>query len=435
LQRIAALIDIGELHRLPHPQLARIRLLHTGDHPEQRRLSRSVRADHADDSARWKLEAQVVDQKLVRVALAQLLCFDDQAAQFGAGRDVDFAGHFALFGLLVEQLFVGSKAGFSLGLSGARGHPDPFELVLKLPLLRGLGFLLEPKPLLLLLEPGAVVALPGDTLAPVELQNPLRDVVQEISIVGDRHHRPGIFFKVLLEPGDGLCIEVVGGLIEKEQLRLLEEHPAQRHAPLFTAGKDRDLRIAGREPQGIHRDLQGAIQLPAIHRVDRILQLGLFAEELFHFCIPDVLAEAGGDLVEPIEQVSHRLDRKLHVALHVQIRNQLLFLGQIADPDAGIGLGVAEELRVHAGHNPKQRRFACPVRTDHADLRARKEREIDTLEDLLSTADRPQILHGEDEILRHPLFPPFAFGVNRAMQFPWATPCWKCAIWSSASDR
>src|SRR5690242_20357104 len=51
VERIAALIDVAHRHRLADLQRAAIRLLRAGDHPEQRRLSRAVGPDDADDAA------------------------------------------------------------------------------------------------------------------------------------------------------------------------------------------------------------------------------------------------------------------------------------------------------------------------------------------------------------------------------------------------
>ena len=70
LERVARLVDVGHLHRRPDRDLAAVGLFLAGDHAEQRRLAGAVRADDADDRAGRHLEAQVVDQQPVAVALA-----------------------------------------------------------------------------------------------------------------------------------------------------------------------------------------------------------------------------------------------------------------------------------------------------------------------------------------------------------------------------
>src|SRR6266481_7292087 len=86
---------------------------------------------------------------------------------------------------LGQQLIVGGEARLGLGLTGARRHPDPFQLALERPLAGAVLLLLLRQPLLLLLEPRGVVALPGDAGAAVELEDPARHVVEEVAIVGD----------------------------------------------------------------------------------------------------------------------------------------------------------------------------------------------------------------------------------------------------------
>ena len=52
---------------------------------------------------------------------------------------------------------------------------------------------------------------------------------------------------------------------------------------------------------------------------------------------------------------------------------------------------------VEAGHDAQQRALAGAVGAEHADLRAREERQPDVLEDdLVGRIDLPQPLHGED---------------------------------------
>src|SRR5215510_7545447 len=73
VERIAALVDVGELHGLPELERARVGLLLAHQDPEQRRLARAVGADHADDAARREAEGESVEEQLVAVGLPQPL--------------------------------------------------------------------------------------------------------------------------------------------------------------------------------------------------------------------------------------------------------------------------------------------------------------------------------------------------------------------------
>jgi hypothetical protein len=45
--------------------------------------------------------------------------------------------------------------------------------------------------------------------------------------VGDGDHRAGVTLQVLLQPGDRFGVEVVGGFIQQQNVRLLQEQTAQ----------------------------------------------------------------------------------------------------------------------------------------------------------------------------------------------------------------
>ena len=63
-------------------------------------------------------------------------------------------------------------------------------------------------------EPAGVVALPRDALASVEFEYPSCNVVEEVAVVGDGYDRTCILLKVLFEPVDTLCVEVVRRFVE-----------------------------------------------------------------------------------------------------------------------------------------------------------------------------------------------------------------------------
>ncbi len=70
-------------------------------------------------------------------------------------------------------------------------------------------------------------------LPAVELEDPLGHVVEEVPIVGDGDHGAGVLLQEPLEPGDRLGVEVVGRLVEQQQVGPREQQPAQRDpAPL-----------------------------------------------------------------------------------------------------------------------------------------------------------------------------------------------------------
>src|SRR5439155_926184 len=69
-----------------------------------------------------------------------------------------------------------------LRLACARRHLDPRELARERALSRHVRFLLLREALLLLVEPGGIVPLPGDPVAAIELEDPAGRVVEEVAV-------------------------------------------------------------------------------------------------------------------------------------------------------------------------------------------------------------------------------------------------------------
>src|SRR6185503_10403919 len=107
-------------------------------------------------------------------------------------RDDDLGGLGLLLGGLLHQLFIGVVAGLGFCLAGARRGCDPFLLAGERALVRGLLAALLCEPLLLLRQPGGVVALVGDAAAAVELKDPAGDIVKEVAVMGDDQDRARI---------------------------------------------------------------------------------------------------------------------------------------------------------------------------------------------------------------------------------------------------
>ena len=247
------------------------------DHPEQRRLAGPVGADDPDDPGLRQRERQAIDQDLVAVGLGQVLDLDDLVAEARTGRDRDLELALGALGLvrLGEQLLVGAEAGLALGLPRARGEAHPFELARERSLAGVDGLLLATQALELLLEPARVVALEREPAPVVELEDPLGDVVEEVAIVGDRDDGARVLLQEAFEPVDGLGVEVVGRLVEQQQVGVAEEQPGERDAALLAAGDLRDVGVVGRAAQRVHRDVDVALQVPGVGRVDLVLERGL----------------------------------------------------------------------------------------------------------------------------------------------------------------
>ena len=132
IQAGAALVDIGDLHRLADPQLAGVRRLLADDHPEQGRLADAVGSHDADDAGPGQGEAQAVEEQPITEALDQLLRVQHVAAQPRARRDVDLLEvELAVAVGLGGQLLVAGQPRLVLGLPRLGIGPRPFQLTLQ----------------------------------------------------------------------------------------------------------------------------------------------------------------------------------------------------------------------------------------------------------------------------------------------------------------
>ncbi len=204
-------------------------------HAEQRGLARAVRPDDSDDAARRQAEGEVVDQEPLAIGLAQAFDLDDEVAEARARRDVDLVRLVARLELDRGQLLELAEPRLALGLARLRVRAHPLELAGERAAEALLLLFLLREPLLLLLEPGGIVALPGNAVAAIELEDPAGDVVEEVAVVSHADDRARVLLEVLLEPGDRLRVEVVGRLVEQQHVRLRQQQPAQRDAAALAA--------------------------------------------------------------------------------------------------------------------------------------------------------------------------------------------------------
>ena len=237
-------------------------LLLPGDHPEQRGLAGAVGADHADDAARRQLEGEILDQHAVAEGLVEALEVDDVLAEPLGHRNGDLRGLALLLARLLQQIFIALVARLGLGLARLRRRRDPFLLAGQRLLVRGVlaAFLLEA--LLLLHQPGRIIALVGNALAAVEFEDPARHVVEEVAVMGHDQDRAGIVAQMAFQPRHRLGVEMVGRLVQQQQFRLVEQQLAQRDAAALAARQLGHVGIVGRAAQRVHRLVDLAVEIP-----------------------------------------------------------------------------------------------------------------------------------------------------------------------------
>ena len=316
VQGFSALIDIGDDDGIADAEEAGVGGFLADDHAEERGFAGAVGTDDSDDSAGGEAEGHIIDQKAIAIAFFDVIGVDDEVAEVGAGGDLEDDGFVAFFDVLRGELFVAGEPSAVFSDAGSGGEADPFELAGEGFAAGAFVFFFLGEAFLLLLEPGGIVSLPGDALAAVELEDPAGDVIEEVAVVGDRDDGARVLVEVALEPGDAFGVEVVGGLVEEEDVVLFEEDFAEGDATNFAAGEGVDLGVSGGQAHGVHGDLEASVEVPALGGLDGVLDPPLLFQEFIHLIGVDGLAEAGVDGVEPVQEGSEGGDGLLDVAEH-----------------------------------------------------------------------------------------------------------------------
>ena len=308
--------------------------------------------------------------------LGKAVDLDHLVAKARAIRDHDLGtGQFFALGL-AGQFVIGVDPGLLLGLTRLLALPHPVKFALKRLLL---GFVLArflAQPLGLLFQPCGIVALVGHAAATIQFENPAGDVVQKITVVGDDKDRTLIVDQMLLQPGDGLGVKMVGRLVEQKHFRRFQQQLAKRDTAAFTARQAFDIGVIGRAAQRLHRDIDLRIQIPEVLAVDLVLQL-------CHL-VGGLVAIIHRQFVEAIKLGLLGRDTQHDVVTHVQRRIKMRLLRQIANLGALGGPGLAGEIGIQPGHDLHQGRFTRPVHAHHADFDSGQKAQVNVLETFLA---------------------------------------------------
>ena len=181
----------------------------------------------------------------------------------------------------------------------------------------------------LLLEEARVVAFEGVTAAVVELEDPACHVVEEVPIVGHCNDGAGVVLERALQPGDRLGVEMVGGLVEEEEVGLGEEETGHGDTSNLAAGKVLNAPVAGWCAEGVHRDLDRALEIPGTGGFDLGFEVGLFGTE---FLVVSVGIAPGGEHLVVLGKHCRRIAGTVHHVFEDGLgRIELGFLLQHAD--------------------------------------------------------------------------------------------------------
>ncbi len=176
---------------------------------------------------------------------------------------------------------------------------------------------------------------------------------------------------------------MVGGLVEEEDVRLLQEQAAEGHAAAFATGEGCYGLVVGGALEGVHRAFELRVDIPCVGGVESVLKFGLPGDEGVHlvWVFEHVgVAERFVYLFELGEEVHCGLDAFAHDVDYGLFGVEPGFLFEISD---GVTRGendFALIFLVDSGYNFQERRFTGTVESDDADFGTVEKGEVDVFE-------------------------------------------------------
>ena len=232
----------------------------------------------------------------------------------------------------------------------------------------------------------------------VDLADPLGNVIQEVAIVCDGQHCTLVVVQEVLEPQDRLGVQMVRGLVERQQVGSLEKQLAQGHAAALAAREHVNRHVGIGQLQGVHGLAELGIDIPAIGGIDLVLKLAHLGHEGVHVAVR--VAHLLADLVEAIDLGDHIAKRHAHVLDDGLVVIERRLLLQDAHGVAGGKPCIAVGDLLDTGHDLEQGRLAHAVGAHDADLGTGIEAQGHVVKNHLVAMGLTSLIHLVDK-LRH----------------------------------
>ena len=144
--------------------------------------------------------------------------------------------------------------------------------------------------------------------------------------MGDDQDGAGIIAQMAFQPRHRFGIEMIGRLVQQQQLGLVEQQLAQRDAAALAAGELCYVGVVGRTAQRVHRLIDLAVEVPEPGGLDLVLQLG--------HLVGGLVGIVHRQFVVAVEDRLLLGDAQHDVLAHALGGIELRFLFEIADPGA-----------------------------------------------------------------------------------------------------
>ncbi|MDT4830455.1 hypothetical protein FQZ97_639200 [compost metagenome] len=329
---------------------------------DQRRLARAVGAEQADARTRSQLQLDLLEHRLLAVAEAAFGEVQQRAGYLVGLAEAEVEGRVHMGRRQFFEALQGLDPALCLaGLGGLRLEAGDVLLHV-----RTLGLLLLVS-LLLLRQAFGAGALEGRVAAPVERQLLLLQVsdvvhhrVEEVAVVGDQQQGARIALEPLFEPEDGVEVEVVGGLVEQQQLGRTHQclGQVQAHPPSAGEVANAAVHLLRAEAEASQQLACAGVGRVAIGAVQFDVQAGDGGAVVARF--------GGGQVALYPAQVQIAVE---HV-VHGQALQVVHFLAHVGDAPVRGQQAVAGVRPQFATQQGEQAGFAGAIGADEADFLA-----------------------------------------------------------------
>ena len=370
-----------QIRTVAHVAAVGRKLLHY--HLEQRGLAHAVGAYQRHALARAYVHVHMLKQPAPVEGLAQLL--GNQHVVAGAAARGEAEVHGLLLGGPVHQLHAlqrlfaaggGAQALFAVVHAVARDYR----------LLPGYLGLLQLVLLLLALAVGGALAgklgiVAGVLLEvmPAQLGHAVAHLVQEVAVVRYDYHGAVVLLERLLQPGRGVKVEVIGGLVQQQQVGRYQQHARQAQPRALAARKQAGglLLLCLGEAQAREHAAYARAPLVAarvLEALQRRVVLTAHALELLR-----IVMHRGHPLLQLAQPLLHahdRLHRALHLLIAGAVREYVGLLGKVSDLPSLHYRYAARIGRFLAAYHLEQRGLARAIHAHQAHALALLQREV-----------------------------------------------------------
>ena len=358
-----------------------------GDELDQRGFAHAVGADEGDAVAGAYMQREAREKMLFAEGFADLMDHQHVLAGAPARLKPESDGAFVhrLFQLLhaLQRLFPAFRRADGLLTVEHPVARDDRLLALDLLLLELVGADARFKALLALGDVAGVVAVVLLGGAHQDLHHAGTDMVEKVTVVRDDQHAAAVGGQIVFKPGERLHVQVVGRLIQQQQIGLLQQQPRQAQTRLLTAGEGIDVLIilAGLEAQAVEHAGNHALPGVAVRVFKPARQLVVVGREAAELRGIGVrVLHLVFQLAQPLFHLKDRLVYLFKLRPDAGAAGDHVLLGEIADARAAHDGDFAAVGRIKACDDAHQGRFAAAVHANKPDAVALLEGEGDILQ-------------------------------------------------------